>query len=97
MSDLASRSKAHLRALMHTDQQVQNRRWDGQTLLNLDGQTLLNLEASEDSAAAKRRIVRRTRKVARCPVCDVGPHQHCEMCGSFENCPRTLPWKVSQP
>jgi hypothetical protein len=88
MSDLASRSEAYLRALMRTDRQVQNRR--------RDRQALLDLEATEESAPAKRRVVRRTRKVARCPVCDVGPDQHCEMCGSFENCPRILPRKLSQ-
>jgi hypothetical protein len=82
MSDLEKK----LNALMRADRQVQNRRGDRQDLLDLG--------ATEETGSASK-IERRARKVARCPVGDVGPDQHCEMCGSFENCPRVLPQKVT--
>jgi hypothetical protein len=61
-------------------------------ILRGDRQDLLHLGATEETGS---KIERRARRVARCPVCDVGPDQHCEMCGSFENCPRVLPQKVT--
>ena len=82
MSDLEKK----LSALMRADRQAQNRR--------RDRQDLLDLEATEETGCASK-IERRARKVARCPVCDVGPDQHCEMCGSFQSCPRVLRRKVT--
>ena len=82
MSDLEKK----LSALMRADRQAQNRRRDRQDLLDLD--------TTEETGSASK-IERRARKVARCRVCDAGRDQHCEMCGSFENCPRVLRPKVT--
>ena len=80
MSDLEKK----LSALMRADRQAQNRRRNREDPLDLG--------ATEETGS---KIERRARRVARCPVCDVGPDQRCEMCGSFENCPRVLPQKVT--
>jgi hypothetical protein len=81
-----SDSEADLAALMHADREVHNKRKGNQAKVDVEAE----LEGIRDAW-----IVRRARRVTRCPVCDVGPDQHCEMCGSFENCPRMLPRKAA--
>ena len=86
MSDQVNGGGADLLALMRADRKGQNRR--------RGAHALIDLEVDKKTVPTERRVARRRRKVVRCPVCDVGPDQYCEMCGSFENCPRR---KVARP
>jgi hypothetical protein len=86
VSDQVNGGGADLLALMRADRKVQNRR--------RGAHALIDLEVDKKTVPTERRVARRRRKVVRCPVCDVGPDKYCEMCGSFENCPRR---KVARP
>jgi hypothetical protein len=81
-----SGNEAGLAARMRADREVHNKRKADRAKVDVEAE----LEGIREAS-----IVRRTRKVTRCPVCDVGPDQHCEMRASFENCPRKLPRKAA--
>jgi hypothetical protein len=82
--DAMSGDEAELAAPMRADREVDNER--------KADQAAVDLEATKEPPEQQSR---RTRKVTQCPVCDVGPDRHCEMCGSFESCPRILPRKAT--